>query len=63
MFVQFVKTACVLGRILQQEDIDFVYYFGDLSSKEKVDTVIEFETNAKCKVMVSGSTGSQLSGE
>lgn len=57
VFVQYEETACVLGRVLQHEDIDFAYYFGDLSSKEKFETVLEFQTNPKYKVMVSGSKG------
>lgn len=43
----------ILGRVLQQEQIKFLYYFGEMSREEKEDNVRAFHANAEIKVLVA----------
>lgn len=43
----------ILGRVLQQEQIKFLYYFGEMSREEKEDNIKDFHKKQEIKVLVS----------
>ncbi|KAK3317938.1 P-loop containing nucleoside triphosphate hydrolase protein [Apodospora peruviana] len=53
VFVQFAKLACILGRILCQEKIQFLYYFGDQTTDQKVDSLLKFQEKPEIKVLIT----------
>ncbi|KAK2039230.1 SNF2 family domain-containing protein [Colletotrichum somersetense] len=53
IFVEFIKTAILLGIVLNLEDIPFVYLNGKLTSTEKVKAVDTFKTNPEVKILVA----------
>ncbi|KAL2135719.1 hypothetical protein VTI74DRAFT_7236 [Chaetomium olivicolor] len=42
VFTPFVEIGRIIGRMLQDEDIDFLYYFGTMSRTEKYKAVQDF---------------------
>ncbi|KAK2031319.1 SNF2 family domain-containing protein [Colletotrichum zoysiae] len=53
IFVEFIKTAILLGIVLNLEDIPFVYLNGKLTSTEKVKAVDTFKTNPEVKILIA----------
>ncbi|KAK1566419.1 P-loop containing nucleoside triphosphate hydrolase protein [Colletotrichum navitas] len=53
IFVEFIKTAVLLGIVLNLEDIPFVYLNGKLTSKEKLKAVDTFKTNPEVKILIA----------
>ncbi|KAK2055396.1 SNF2 family domain-containing protein [Colletotrichum caudatum] len=53
IFVEFIKTAILLGIMLNLEDIPFVYLNGKLTSTEKVKAVEIFKTNPEVKILIA----------
>jgi SNF2 family DNA or RNA helicase len=56
VFTQWVMVGRILGRMLQQENIKFVYFFGEMSRLEKENNIKVFHEVDEVKVMVSYST-------
>ncbi|OHW98805.1 SNF2 family domain-containing protein [Colletotrichum incanum] len=54
VFVEFIKTAVLLGIVLNLEDIPFVYLNGKLTSAEKVKAVEIFKKDPTVKVLANG---------
>jgi SNF2 family DNA or RNA helicase len=59
VFTQWVVVGRVIGRMLQQEKIGFVYYFGEMTQEEKEANVKAFHAVDEVKVMV-GQTSNYL---
>ncbi|GJC78285.1 ATP-dependent helicase ULS1 [Colletotrichum liriopes] len=53
IFVEFIKTAVLLGIILNLEDIPFVYLNGKLTSTEKVNAVEAFKKDPMVKILIA----------
>ncbi|KAK1993120.1 hypothetical protein LX36DRAFT_587052, partial [Colletotrichum falcatum] len=53
VFVEFLKTAVMLGIVLNLEEIPFVYLNGKITSTEKLKAVEAFKTNPEVKILVS----------
>lgn len=53
VFTQFCSLMCILGRMLNQRGIDWVYFWGGLDATEKHEAVKVFDTVPQVKVMVS----------
>ncbi|KAK7981537.1 Helicase-like transcription factor [Apiospora saccharicola] len=52
IFTQFVQLGQILGRMLQAEGIQFLYYFGEMSKVQKDTAVKTFRTEKSAKVMI-----------
>jgi hypothetical protein len=56
VFTQWVMVARILGRVLQEERIKFLYYFGEMSLTEKNSNIDMFKAPEKgVKVLVRSS--------
>ncbi|KAB5535381.1 SNF2 family N-terminal domain-containing protein [Coniochaeta sp. 2T2.1] len=53
VFTQWVMVGRILGRVLQQEKIPFLYYFGDMTRSEKEDNVKAFHALDNVKVLIA----------
>ncbi|KAK4125866.1 hypothetical protein N657DRAFT_688527 [Parathielavia appendiculata] len=53
VFVNWAKLACIMGRLFE-EQIPFLYYFGDLSLEEKAAAINDFRDRLEIKVLASG---------
>lgn len=53
VFVEFKLTGAVLGRVLEAEGIQFLYFFGDMDSIEKEQAIRAFHERDEVKVLVS----------
>lgn len=53
MFVQWVRLARILGRVLAEEGINFLYYFGSMTKDQRNKAVETFQDDPNAKVMVS----------
>ncbi|KAK3955838.1 SNF2 family N-terminal domain-containing protein [Pseudoneurospora amorphoporcata] len=53
VFTQWILLARVLGRVLQQEKIDFLYLFGGMGPTDREDQINAFQANPRIKVLVS----------
>ncbi|GKT45215.1 putative ATP-dependent helicase [Colletotrichum spaethianum] len=53
VFVEFIKTAILLGIVLNLEDIPFVYLNGKLTSTEKLRAVDAFKKDPKVKILIA----------
>jgi hypothetical protein len=53
VFTHWKKLACILGRIMYQEDIKFLYYFGGIGVETKQRAVEAFAAIPEFKVMVN----------
>lgn len=53
IFTQFLQEGQILGRMLQAEGYAFVYFFGEMSAKEKEAAIATFHEKDEVKVMVS----------
>lgn len=52
IFTQFVQEGQVLGRMLQAEGFKFVYFFGELTAKQKAAAIATFQEKKEVKIMV-----------
>lgn len=52
VFTQWILLGRILGRVLQQEKIDFLYLFGGMGPTVREDQIKAFQTNPKIKVLV-----------
>ncbi len=52
VFVNWAKLACIIGRMLNEEQIPFLYYFGDLKLDQKDAAITTFQTNPEIKILV-----------
>ncbi|KAM7190673.1 SNF2 family N-terminal domain containing protein [Rhypophila sp. PSN 637] len=52
-FTQHAGTAAILGRVLAEEDIQFVQFWGELSMTKKQNALIKFREDPKVKVMIA----------
>jgi SNF2 family DNA or RNA helicase len=52
IFNEWIATARVLGRMLNESKIDFVYYNGEISTQARTKNLDDFRTNPSIKVMV-----------
>lgn len=55
IFSQFKKMSVIIGRMLQDEEISFIYFDGGLNSARKHSAVQAFQDDPNIKVMVSSS--------
>jgi hypothetical protein len=53
VFVNWAKLACIIGRMLHEEEIPYLYYFGDMTRDQKDAAILEFQENPGIKVLVS----------
>lgn len=53
IFTQFLEESQILGRMLQTENISFLYFWGELNQKQKQKTLETFRENRDVKVLVS----------
>ncbi|KAK0665680.1 SNF2 family N-terminal domain-containing protein [Cercophora samala] len=53
IFTQFVDMGRIIGRILQKEDIDFLYFFGSMSQAKKYQAQEDFTQRPEIKVLVA----------
>ncbi|KAK3374367.1 P-loop containing nucleoside triphosphate hydrolase protein [Lasiosphaeria ovina] len=53
IYTQFVILGRIIGRVLQEEDIGFLYHFGSMTQHQKDEAKSEFKTNPNAKVMVA----------
>ncbi|KAK8011522.1 hypothetical protein PG990_010487 [Apiospora arundinis] len=53
IFTQFLQEGQILGRMLQAEEYPFVYFFGEMSAKEKEAAIETFAQEKKVKVMIA----------
>ncbi|TID07554.1 Transcription termination factor 2 [Colletotrichum higginsianum] len=53
IFIEFIKTAVLLGVVLNLEGIPFVYLNGKLTTKEKIDAVDAFKNDPKVKILIA----------
>ncbi|OLN95736.1 putative ATP-dependent helicase C17A2.12-like protein 2 [Colletotrichum chlorophyti] len=54
IFIEFIKTATLLGILLNLEDIPFVYLNGKVTAGEKLKAVDAFKYNKQVKILVRG---------
>lgn len=52
VFTQFMDTGAILGRMLCEEDIHFVQFWGELSMRQKDKAIETFFQVPEVKVMV-----------
>lgn len=60
IFVQFIQESMILGRMLQFEGIEFVYFNGQMLAKDKTAAIDVFHQKDEVKVMVSQNYRSQI---
>lgn len=53
VFTEWIATAQILGRMLNRAGINFVYYSGHISAKDRNKNLEDFKSNPEIKVMVS----------
>ncbi|KAH6855854.1 P-loop containing nucleoside triphosphate hydrolase protein [Chaetomium sp. MPI-CAGE-AT-0009] len=53
VFVNWNKLGCIIGRMLHEEDIQFLYYFGCLTKDQKEAAILNFEEKPDIKVLVA----------
>ncbi|RYC66013.1 hypothetical protein CHU98_g233 [Xylaria longipes] len=53
VFVEFKMTGAILGRMLEAEGIEFLYFFGDMTSAEKQNAIRGFHNKKNIKVLVA----------
>ncbi|KAK3294100.1 SNF2 family N-terminal domain-containing protein [Chaetomium fimeti] len=53
VFVNWAKLACIIGRMLHEEHIPFLYYFGDLTKDQKEAAILNFQEKPDIKVLVA----------
>ncbi|KAK8128624.1 hypothetical protein PG984_009732 [Apiospora sp. TS-2023a] len=53
IFTQFLQEGQILGRMLQAEGFKFLYFFGEMSSKDKTTAVDIFHQNDDVKIMIA----------
>lgn len=53
VFTQFIDTQRLLGRVLHQLGIDFLYFVGEMNRKQREDAKNEFSRVSSIKVLVS----------
>ncbi|SPQ25307.1 b980d20b-e1cf-4b1d-a4b9-3b114e56faea [Thermothielavioides terrestris] len=53
VFTEFVLLGRLVGRMLQDHDIDFLYYFGSMSHSEKNKAVNDFANNENIRVLIA----------
>lgn len=53
IFTQFIQEGQVLGRMLQAEGFKFVYFFGEMTAKQKARAIDIFHKKKEVKIMVS----------
>jgi SNF2 family DNA or RNA helicase len=56
VFTQFVGMGRILGRVLQKENIDFLYFFGEMKEDMRKKAVNAFNTRPEIGVMVISRT-------
>ncbi|KAJ4385702.1 hypothetical protein N0V93_010131 [Gnomoniopsis smithogilvyi] len=54
IFTQWIMMGKILGRSLQDKQINFLYYFGDMYDTERSKNLHSFENNKDIKVMIMG---------
>ncbi|KAK7957177.1 P-loop containing nucleoside triphosphate hydrolase [Apiospora aurea] len=52
IFTQFVQLGQILGRMLQAEGVPFLYYFGEMTKKQKETAIETFKGVDEVKVMI-----------
>jgi SNF2 family DNA or RNA helicase len=53
VFTNFILTGQIVGRMLQDANIDFLYYFGGLSLTQKQEAIRDFTEKSNIRVLVS----------
>lgn len=53
VFTLFVDGGRIVGRMLQDANIDFLYYFGSMSHAEKRKAVEDFKEKKEIRVLVT----------
>ncbi|KAF7895092.1 hypothetical protein EAF00_006906 [Botryotinia globosa] len=54
IYTQWKMVSTIIGRMLEKEKIDFLYYSGDMPRETRTTTIELFEMNPKIKILVSG---------
>ncbi|KAG7287136.1 hypothetical protein NEMBOFW57_006641 [Staphylotrichum longicolle] len=52
VFVNWTKLGCIIGRVLYEEGIRFLYSFGDLTRGQKDAAIAKFQSDPGIKVLV-----------
>lgn len=53
VFTLFVDGGRIIGRMLQDANLDFLYYFGSMSHEEKYKAVKDFTEKKEIRVLIS----------
>ncbi|KAI0486171.1 P-loop containing nucleoside triphosphate hydrolase protein [Xylaria cf. heliscus] len=53
IFTEWIGTAIVIGRMLQRANIEFVYYCGQIPTKDRDKNLEDFKSKPDIKVMIS----------
>ena len=53
IFTDFKMTGAILGRMLQAQRIHFLYFYGDMTGKQKHNAIQAFHDREEVKVLVS----------
>ncbi|KAL7627311.1 hypothetical protein AAE478_001503 [Parahypoxylon ruwenzoriense] len=51
IFTQYMMCGCIVGRILRELDIKFLYYFGDMTENNQEKAIREFKRRLDIKVL------------
>ncbi|KAK4134684.1 hypothetical protein BT67DRAFT_379414 [Trichocladium antarcticum] len=54
VFTSFIEIGRIVGRMLQDEDIDFLYYFGSMASAMKYQAVRDFTNKPNISILCCG---------
>ncbi|PVH88776.1 hypothetical protein DL98DRAFT_622343 [Cadophora sp. DSE1049] len=54
IFSQFRHFQVIIGCMLEKEKMKFLYFSGDMSSKQREAAVLQFESDPSIKIMVAG---------
>lgn len=60
IFTQFLEESQIIGRMLQSENMSFLYFYGDMGQKKKQKALEKFRTEPSAKVLVSLITPFQI---
>lgn len=53
VFVEWSKMAAIIGRMLYEEELRFLYYVGDMNTEQKNAAITDFEERPDVKILVS----------
>ncbi|KAF7884513.1 uncharacterized protein EAF02_004849 [Botrytis sinoallii] len=54
IYTQWKMVSTIIGRMLEKENFNFLYYSGDMTQKTRSEVIRLFKLNPKVKILVSG---------